>query len=54
MNINYLFIAGIVFILLVLLVLFLRRNKKDEKEFEKEINQEELEPEKYKEDKISN
>ena len=52
MNINYLIIAGVLFILIILLLLFLRRNKKDEKELEKDIIQEDLEPEIHKEDEL--
>jgi len=52
MNINYLVIAGVVFIIIILLVLFLRRNKKDEKGFEKDVIQNDLEPEKHSEDKM--
>ncbi|SDZ97904.1 FeoB-associated Cys-rich membrane protein [Pedobacter hartonius] len=50
MNINYP-IAGIVLLAMILLVFFLiRRNRKDEKTFEKEMSESELKSEKHKED----
>ncbi|MFC3559714.1 LPXTG cell wall anchor domain-containing protein [Pedobacter jamesrossensis] len=51
MNVNYLVIGGIVLILLILLLFFLKRNHKDEKEFEKDVIQNELETEKHGDDK---
>lgn len=52
MNVNYYVIGGIILVLLILLLLFLKRNQKDEKEFEKDVANNELEPEKHKSDKI--
>lgn len=51
MNIDYLVIGGVLLILLILLLFFLKRNRKDEKEFEKDVIQNDLEAEQHKEDK---
>ncbi len=48
MEINY-SIAGLVILIVVILLIFMiRRNQKDEKDFEKGVNESELEPEQHK------
>jgi hypothetical protein len=50
MTLNYT-VAGIILLAIILLVIFLmRRNLKDEKKFEKDMSQSELDPEKHKSD----
>ena len=52
MEVNY-FIVVLVLLAAILFILwFIKRNRKDKKEFEKEINQKELTPEKHDEDRI--
>jgi len=47
MEINYP-VAGIVLLAMIILVIFLiRRNRKDEKTFEKEMSESEIKPEKH-------
>lgn len=51
-DVNY-FIAGIVIVAVIGLIIFLiRRNRKDEKRFEKDMIDSEIKPEKHKDDQI--
>ena len=48
MEINY-FIVGIILIIaIVVVIVLIRKNKKDEKNFEKTVNESEMQPEKHK------
>lgn len=47
MNINYA-VLGLIFLLIILLLIFvIRRNQKDRKSFERDLNRSEMEPEQH-------
>lgn len=50
MEINYLIVGIVVVIAISLLVFMIRRNQKDQKKFEKDFNQSELEPDKHRDE----
>lgn len=52
MDINYLITALVLIGAVVGLILLIRKNRKDLKEFEQKMNQESIEPETHKEEKI--
>nr|WP_294947156.1 hypothetical protein [uncultured Mucilaginibacter sp.] len=47
MEINYTIAGLIVFVALIVIFLLVRKNQKDEKQFEKDMNQQGTEPEKH-------
>ena len=52
MEMNYLIVAGVFLLVIILIIWMIRRNQKDKKKFEKEIINSELKPESHKEDKV--
>ncbi len=48
MEINYSIIGLIILVVVVLVIFLIRRNHKDEKDFEKNLNQSEIKPEEHK------
>lgn len=52
MEINYLIIALVSLGAIITLILLIRKNRKDRKDFEKKMNQESIDPERHKEEKI--
>ena len=50
MQINYYVLAGLFLVFVLLLWILLKRNKKDLKELEHDLNMSEMEPEKHEED----
>jgi len=52
MEINYAIVIPVILLILVLVAWLIWRNSKDEKKFEKDVNQSEIEPEKHDKDKI--
>lgn len=52
MEINYPITGLILLAAIVLLIYLIRRNQRDEKKFEKDLNESEIDPEEHKEDKI--
>ncbi len=52
MEMNYVIVGLVVVAVIVLIVWLVRRNRKDEKNFERTVNASELNPEKHKEDEI--
>jgi len=52
MEMNYLIVAGVFLLVIILITWMIRRNQKDKKKFEKEIINSELKPESHKEDKV--
>ena len=51
MEINYV-VVGLIILAIIVVVLMIRKNRTDEKDFEKTINQSEVEPEQHKTDEI--
>jgi len=47
MNINYPILTVVLLIVAALIIFIIRRNRKDQKDYEKESNQSELKPEKH-------
>ena len=47
MEINYLIVAAVLLAIVVLIIFLIRRNRKDQKEFENEVIQSELKPGKH-------
>ena len=52
MKINTVVIAIIIISILAVVIFAVKRNRKDQKKLENELNQKELTPDKHKEDKI--
>lgn len=52
MELNYAIIIPVVLIVVIFIVWLIRRNMKDEKKFEDEINRSEIKPEKHDKDHI--
>lgn len=52
MELNYPITGLIILIVIILVIFIIRRNRKDEKNFEKGINQSELEPEQHQKEDI--
>jgi len=52
MEINYLLIGLVVLVVIILIIWLITRNRKDQKDLERKLNQSELNPEKHKEDRI--
>ncbi|MBB5638400.1 FtsZ-interacting cell division protein ZipA [Pedobacter cryoconitis] len=52
MEINYIIIIPVIFVVILLLGWLVWRNIKDEKKFEKDMNESEIKPEKHDEDHI--
>jgi preprotein translocase subunit YajC len=52
MEINYPILGLVVLAVICLIVFLVRRNRKDEKKFEKEMTESEIKPEKHDEDKV--
>lgn len=52
MELNYPIIGLILLAAFILLLYLIRRNRKDEREFEKDFTKGEIEPEEHKEDQI--
>jgi len=52
MEVNYNIIVPVVFAVLVLILFLIRRNRKDAKKFEKEVNQTETITDKHDKDRI--
>jgi preprotein translocase subunit YajC len=52
MEVNYVVIGLILLAAIVFIVWFIKRNRKDKKEFEEEINRKELPPEQHDEDQV--
>jgi len=48
MEINYPIVGVILLIAFLLIIFLIRRNKKDQKAFEKNVNESEIEPEQHK------
>jgi len=47
MNINYTVVAIVLLVVLLLIIFLIRRNQKDKRKLEDEMNQEEITPEKH-------
>ncbi len=47
MNVDYGWVIGIAIIVLILIVWIIARNRKDQKDFEEEVNKSEMRPEKH-------
>lgn len=52
MDMNYAAVALIIFLTIVIIVVLIYRNKKDQKNFEEKVNQSELQPEEHKEGEV--
>ncbi|MCF8452080.1 MAG: preprotein translocase subunit YajC [Pedobacter sp.] len=52
METNYLIIALVLLAAAFVIFLLIRKNRKDQKEFEQKMNQESIDPEHHKEEKI--
>jgi len=52
MEINYPVTILILIAAIILIIVMIRRNRKDEKDFEKAVNQSELEPEEHKKNEL--
>ncbi len=52
MEMNYIIVGFVVVAVIVLIIWLMRKNQKDEKNFEQTVNASELNPEKHKEDEI--
>ncbi|MES2455793.1 MAG: hypothetical protein V4594_09645 [Bacteroidota bacterium] len=52
MEINYAIVIPVILLILVLVAWLIWRNSKDEKKFEKDVNQSEIKPEQHDKDKI--
>lgn len=52
MTINYPLLGIFLLAVIILIVFLLRRNRKDEQKFEKQMNQSELNPEKHDDDEV--
>ncbi len=52
MEINYLTIALVLMVVIIVILLLIRKNRKDQKEFERKMNQESIDPEQHKEERI--
>jgi hypothetical protein len=48
MEINYSIVGLILLIAIVIIIVLIRRNKKDQKDFEKSVNESEMQPEEHK------
>lgn len=52
MEINYTIIALAVLVAIIVIILLIRKNRKDQKDFEQKMNQESIDPEHHKEERI--
>jgi len=52
MEINYLVVVPVLILVIALILFLIRRNRKDQKKLERELNQSELKPEKHDKDHI--
>lgn len=52
MDINYVIVAAVLFVVILLIVFLIRRNQKDRKAFEKEVKDSELKPDKHEDNKV--
>ena len=52
MEIDYLIIALALLVGIVVIILLIRKNRKDQKDFEQKLNQEDIDPEHHKDEKI--
>lgn len=52
MEINYVIVVPVILLAILFVVWIIRRNRKDEKKFEKEMNESEILPEKHDKDHI--
>lgn len=48
MEINYPIVGVILLIAIVIIIVIIRRNKRDQKDFEKNVNESEMQPEEHK------
>lgn len=52
MDVNYIIVAVILLVVVLLVIFLIRKNQKDKREFEKEVIDSEIKPEKHEGDKI--
>lgn len=52
METNYYIVALVLIVAAIVLIILFRRNRKDQKDFEQKMNQESIDPEHHKEEKI--
>jgi len=52
MELNYPITGLIILIVIILLIIIIRRNQKDEKDFEKSVNESEIDPEQHQKEDI--
>jgi hypothetical protein len=52
MDINYGWVGFALLLMIILIIWIIKRNKKDEKEYEDEIIQSEIKPKKHEDDKV--
>jgi len=52
MNPNYFIIALALMVAVIVIILLIRKNRKDQKDFEQKMNQQDIDPEHHKEERI--
>jgi len=52
MEIDYLIISLALLVAVIVVILLIRKNRKDQKDFEQKMNQQDIDPEHHKEEKI--
>lgn len=52
MEIDYLIISLALLVAVIVIILLIRKNRKDQKDFERKMNQQDIDPEYHKEERI--